>query len=481
MKGTLVQQFDPLPKQKLFMYRVFDDPIAKFIWYCGGFGSGKSFIGSQAGVRLGMMAPKGRGLVARNTLVDLKATTMKTFFEVIDPGLIYKFNKSENLLTLINGHEIYFWGLDDLEKLKSLELGWFWFDEVDEVNPLAFDVAIGRLRNKYQPKRLGMITSNSEGKNWTYKKFIRGEGVRTEKDLSRYFVIKAPSNENTHLPEDYMETLNSYTGDLYERYVLASFEVFEGQIFKEFRRSIHVIPAFAIPEHWRRIRCADHGERNPTAVLWLAESPEGDVYVYREHYEAGQIVSYHAKRVAEMSEGENIEYTVIDPSTKSTRGATGKKVDKEWKTEMRKYEPEFKLIFGVNSVNAGLARMHAYLTVDPDRIHPITKQKGSPKLFIFDTCPITADEVETYKWAKIRPENENDPEEKVRKRDDHTCDALRYGIMSLSRGKGSVKSKGGMDYRLQLKKEKRDQALPITEKAIVENMRKLYPEDFRLR
>ncbi len=30
---------------------------------------------------------------------------------------------------MINGHEIYFWGLDDIEKLKSLEIGWFWFDE----------------------------------------------------------------------------------------------------------------------------------------------------------------------------------------------------------------------------------------------------------------------------------------------------------------------------------------------------------------
>jgi phage terminase large subunit len=31
---------------------------------------------------------------------------------------------------MINGHEIYFWGLDDIEKLKSLEIGWFWFDDI---------------------------------------------------------------------------------------------------------------------------------------------------------------------------------------------------------------------------------------------------------------------------------------------------------------------------------------------------------------
>jgi phage terminase large subunit len=32
-------------------------------------------------------------------------------------------NKSESLITFKKGHEIYYWGLDDIEKLKSLELG----------------------------------------------------------------------------------------------------------------------------------------------------------------------------------------------------------------------------------------------------------------------------------------------------------------------------------------------------------------------
>ena len=483
MKGEVVQSFNPLPKQKLFMYRVLEDQNAKFTWYCGGFGSGKSFIGSHTAIRLAMMAPGGRGLIARNTLVDLKATTMKTFFDVCDPRLIYKYNKSENLLTFINGHEVYFWGLDDIEKLKSLELGWFWMDEVDEVNPIAFDVAIGRLRHQKQPKRLGMITSNSEGKNWTYKKFIRGEGVRTEQDLSKYYVIKAPSNENTHLPDDYLDVLNSYTGDLYERYVKASFEVFEGQIYKEFRRAIHVIPAFAIPDDWVKIRAIDHGERNPTACLWGAIAPNGDVFIYREHYEAGQIVSYHADKVAQMSEGEEIKFTVIDPSTKSTRGATGKKVDKEWKIEMRKYEDNFVLRYGVNSVQAGIARVHSYLFINEEKIHVSTKKPGAPKLYIFDTCPITADEVETYKWAKIKSASEDDPEEKVRKRDDHAVDALRYLIMEVSKPSGSVHQyQREVENKELIIPSKRDQVLPsvLTEDDLLRQMQKENPKDFLL-
>lgn len=481
-----VLQFTPLPKQKVFMTRVFSDPLAKFVWYCGGFGSGKSFIGSHSAIRLAMMAPKGRGLIGRSTLVDLKATTMKTFFEVIDRRLIYKWNKSENLLTLINGHEIYFWGLDDIEKLKSLEIGWFWFDEVDETDINTLLVAKGRLRHKAQPKRLGMITSNSEGKNWTYKLFVKGEtgdgNKLKEHELAQHYVIKAPSTENTNLPEDYMEVLNSYTGDLYDRYVNASFEVFEGQIFKEFNRAIHVIKPFAIPKDWERVRGVDHGERNPTAVEWAAISPEGEIFIYQEHVEAGKFVDYHAQQVAEMSMGEYYEYTVFDPSIKSVRGKSGKKVDKEWREEMKKHEKDFRMKYGVNSVNAGIARMHRYLTIDKDRTHPITGKLGSPRLFIFETCTVTIDEMEGYKWKKQSTSSEDDAPEAPRKKDDHTTDAVRYICMSRpAQESGSVHSQARRRNKLlALKPEKRDQVLPTSDNAIINNMKKLYPNDFLL-
>lgn len=482
-----VMQFNPLPKQKVFMTHVFSNPIAKFIWYCGGFGSGKSYIGSHTSIRMAMQAPRGRGLIGRSTLVDLKATTMKTFFEVLDRRLIYKWNKSENLLTLINGHEIYFWGLDDIEKLKSLEIGWFWFDEVDETDINTFLVSKGRLRHKAQPMRKGIITSNSEGKNWTYKLFVRGETGDGNKlkphELAQHYVIKAPSTENTYLPEDYLDVLNSYTGDLYERYVKASFEVFEGQIFKEFNRAIHVIKPFAIPKDWDRIRGVDHGERNPTAVLWAAISPEGDMYIYQEHYEAGKFVDYHANKVAEMSKGEYYEYNVFDPSIKSTRGRTGKKIDKEWREEMRQHEKDFRIRYGVNSVNAGIARVHRYLTVDQDRTHPITGKVGSPRLFIFETCVVTIDEMESYKWKKQPTSSEDDAPEAPRKKDDHTTDVVRYLCMSRPEAESgasihtSIKRRGKL---LALKPDKRDQVLPTIDETTMANMKKLYPDDFLL-
>ena len=74
--------------------------------------------------------------------------------------------------------------------------------------------------------------------------------------------------------------------------------------------------------------------------------------------------------------------------------------------------------------------MHKLFHVDENRIHPITKQKGAPRIFFFDTCEKTMDCIEGYRWRKPSNDDEN-PEERPLKKDDHLVDGLRYGIMSL--------------------------------------------------
>jgi len=470
-RGEVVQDFEPLPKQKLFLYHVEDNEKAKFVWYCGGFGSGKTFIGSQAVIRLAMAAPNGRTLIARQTLVDLKATTLKTFFEVCDKRLIRKYNRTENLITMINGHEIYTWGLDDIEKLKSLEIGTFWIDEVNEVDELTFNVLKGRLRNKKHKKRVGLLTSNSEGKNWTYKQFVLGKGIKTEQDLQQYWIIKAPSNENKYLPDDYLAVLNSYTGDLYERYVRASWNVFEGQIFPDFIRELHVIKPFAIPESWTKVAGLDHGERNPSTFIWAASNPQGDIFIYREYVKAGEGVDKHILNIKDLNQDDDLDYVVIDPSTKSVRGVSGRKIDTEYKEEWQKvFGYQMPMKYAHNDVNAGIARMHKYFRLDPERVHPATKKQGAPRLFIFDTCPTSIDEMEGYKWKKIIPTNENDPDEAPRKKDDHTTDAIRYIIMS----RPDIQTGGAVNkFEIKQKTKQLDPHAQLLNNAIKNN-----PKDF---
>jgi len=361
--------------------------------------------------------------------------------------------------------------------LKSLEIGLFWIDEVNEVAENTFNVLKGRLRNKRHKKRLGILTSNSEGKNWTYKQFVLGKGVRTQADLDKYWIIKAPSNENTHLPDDYLEVLNSYTGDLFERYVKASWNVFEGQIFPDFHREIHIIKPFAIPETWKRVGGIDHGERSPSTFVWAAISPSGNIYIYREYSLAGEAVDQHVKNIHELNRGDKLDYIVIDPSVKSVRGTSGRKIDTEYKEEwIKNFDQVMPLRYANNDVNAGIARLHKYFRIDPERIHPSTKKKGAPRIFYFDTCPQAADDTEGYKWKKISPTSENDPEEKPRKKDDHVLDPIRYIVMSRPDIKQASAHKTHTTEREDRKADPHGQA--IDAKALLEHQRKQFKDDF---
>ncbi len=139
----------------------------------------------------------------------------------------------------------------------------------------------------------------------------------------------------------------------------------------------------------------------------------------------------HVKNLFEANDKDKLEYIVVDPSIKSVRGISGRKVDTEYKEEWEKvFNEQMPLRYANNDVNAGIARMHKYLRIDPERTHPATKKQGAPRVFIFDTCPILADEFEGYKWKKVIPANENDPAEVPRKKDDHNLDGARYIIMS---------------------------------------------------
>ena len=113
----------------------------------------------MTGVILSYMFPRNLGIISRSTLVDLKNTTQRTFFEIceifgLEEGVHYSFDRHEQKIKFDNGSEIIFTGLDDIAKIKGMEPGWFYIDEVDEVDAEVFKVFMRRLRGKYTDRRV---------------------------------------------------------------------------------------------------------------------------------------------------------------------------------------------------------------------------------------------------------------------------------------------------------------------------------------
>lgn len=431
----------PLPKQSEFMRLAMNPSKAspKYVAYVGGIGSGKTLIGCITMVSWAVMHP-GDYLVCRQFMPELKVTTLKTFLEVCPPELIHEYKVADNLVRVkaVNGKlsNVYFRQLEEPDKFRSMNLSGFLIDEANQVSEDAFLLLQGRLRGA--GLRKGIIVSNPNGHDWLYRWFYQKDHIKADWAKNQYQLIRAPSTENVHLPEGYLESLmQSWSDDRIAREIDGSFDAFEGAVYEEFRRDVHVIKPFKIPDHWPRFVGIDHGYRNPSAWVWCAVGEDGEVYVYREFYQAGWLINeiINGKRegrvklpgvLSLMKHGtefkDKIQQAFIDPSTKARRGTTG---ESDFDEYYRLLPKDFPLYMAKNDVQVGIDRVKSYM-----KIHPKT---GKPNLYIFDTCTNLIEEITQYRYPELKPgQNGKRPEhEKPLKVNDHALDALRYVVVTL--------------------------------------------------
>jgi PBSX family phage terminase large subunit len=379
-------------------------------------------IGCVAMIHLAVLKA-GDYLIARQYMPELKDTTYKTFLEICPPELIAEVRVADMIVKLhtVGGgvSTIFFRGLEEPDKLRSLNLCAFHIDEANQVSEAAFILLQGRLRGKHWRK--GFLTMNPGGHDWSWRWFVRQDHISDMSVKSLFSNIRAPSMENVHLPDGYVDTLlASWSEERIKREIMGSDDVFEGQIYNEFDRSVHVIKPFRLPEDWvRRIGC-DHGFRNQAAWIYGAVSPDGDLYIYREFYEKEFLIEDICKANKKLFGNEVIEQARMDPSTRAASGTTGKS---DWDAYIENLPSGFPLLLANNEVSQGIDRVKSYLKPD---------KRGKPRLYVFDTCGSLLDEMAQYKW-KEQPTSQQDranvKEEPV-KHNDHAVDALRYLVMT---------------------------------------------------
>lgn len=425
MRNVQRKQIQLFPKQDQF---IFADE--RFTGYGGGYGNGKTLSGVIKTYNH-CQQPNAFFLVGRRHATDLRDSTLRDFLEHV--GHTGTFRPGNMSFRFPNGSEVIFRHLDDLQSLTNMNLSGFWIDQAEEVSEEAFAFLVGRLRRPVQ-RREGFITFNPNGHDWIWRRFLKqlGQDGKPLPDAEDYMLVTAATLENEkNLPADYIKSLLAMGGEFVKRFVYGSFDTFAGQVYDEFLEVVHAIEPFDIPEGWQRVRGIDHGQSNATAVPWAAIDYDGNVFVYREYKQPNDIVSNHVRTINEMSGDEKYAYTVIDPSTYAkTREKNGYK----FSVADEYLEAGIATVPGQNDVIAGINRVKEYLRVDANHIHPITGEKGSPRLFVFKSCPETIEEIQQYRWkqaVKLSGDpNKDEIKEAPVKRNDHLADALRYIIMS---------------------------------------------------
>jgi phage terminase large subunit len=356
---------------------------------------------------------------------------MKTFLDMCPKELILEIRVADAEVHIRSSQGkaiVYFIGLDEPGKIDSMNLSGFAIDEASQTTEEAFLKLQGRLRNT-KGLRKGLLVGNPKGRDHVYRYFVSKTAIKPEQH-SKYKMIVAPSTENIHLPDGYIEgMLGSYSKERIQRDIMGSFDSFEGMIYDDFSRNIHVVEPFEIPTGWTRIVGADHGFANPAAMLFGAVDHDGNVVIYKELYLREHLIKDICGRFKELigASAENpkgkekIDAIYIDPSTKARRGQLGVS---DFSTYLEYLPDNVPLICANNEVSAGIDRVKTYL-----RANPATKK---PRLTIFNTCHNLIEEIGEYRWAELSAsqEGQKNQKEEPRKYNDHACDALRYLVMS---------------------------------------------------
>lgn len=286
-----VNSYKPLPKQLEF-----HNLKTKYKALIGGFGSGKTKSGIWESIDLCMRYPNNIGMICRKRSVDLRDTTQKMFFEECPKELIKRYIKSERRVIFINNSEIIFRGVDEEEKRRGLNLGFFYIDEASEVSADIFNMLQGRLRLSSVPKHYGFLTSNPPNiDHWIYKYFV-------ENNHPDYGIVRMASYDNVFLPPDYIESLKrSYPESWVRRYIEGEFGFAQrGQpVFSGFSEKMHVtelryMPAKPVLRGW------DFGFRRP-ACVWVQIDNDDRVCVLKELLGNNEYLNDFADKVIKMS------------------------------------------------------------------------------------------------------------------------------------------------------------------------------------
>jgi hypothetical protein len=216
-------RIDLLPKQAEIYNPPKEAVNVDIALYQGGFGSGKTFIGSVLGL---ISCQKNEGstwLVASDTLARLKLTTIETYLELLyDWGLTkgsdYEYSKSDSIIRLkcFNNSRIIFKGLDDVYALRSINAIGGHIEEASRVSYAAYKEFLSRLRQAGSDNVIRCIlTTNPESiKGWMHKEFSENLGISVETvrgttiKTSRRKVVAA-TMENVHVSDGFIAMLRS--------------------------------------------------------------------------------------------------------------------------------------------------------------------------------------------------------------------------------------------------------------------------------
>jgi len=281
----------------------------------------------------------------------------------------------------------------------------------------------------FSPRMYFTCNPGGIGHSWVKRLFIDRDYKGDEKSEDYVFIPSTVFDNEYIMAEnpEYVRTLKNLPEARRRAMLYGDWDAFEGQYFPEFSREKHSVTPFEIPDGWTRFAAFDYG-LDMTACLWFAFPPSRKkLYVYRELYEPGLILSSAAEKITALSSGEKIRYYVASPDLSGRRQDSGKTgFDILASNGLRGVVP------ANNERVAGWRMIREFLKENAE---------GEIPLAIFSSCTNLLRTLPRLTFdTKISEDVSASPHELT-----HAPDALRYGLMSS----GFILGRAGIDEKAE--------------------------------
>ncbi len=289
-----------------------------------------------------------------------------------------------------------------------------------------------------EPYYVAATNPGSTGHMWVKQRFIDPAPpgvvwrpratIQHPRPGSRVFIPSSLADNPFLDTEVYSDQLREMDETEQRMLLEGDWDVFQGQMFGEFRRSIHVRPAedIEIPLGGvQKVVGVDYGLTAPFAAVWMALFPDNLHVIYRELYQADLLPEEQVQLILSSErKGERLPSRPIPTYLDSSC----------WNREVNSPKPTTPNQAPRNSIawryqKAGLAVRQADRTPG-SRIAGVANFKrllkvqrdGRPRLIILDSCPNLIRTIPQLLRDKNRPEDIDTTGE------DHLWDALRYAM-----------------------------------------------------
>ena len=262
----------------------------RYLIFYGGAGSGKSFFVCQRYVYKILKKKLCNLLVVRATGKSNRDSTFALFKQVINKWNLskyFKVNESDlRIKCLLNGNEITFSGLDDVEKLKSITfsngvLTDVWMEEASEILESDFNQLDVRLRGIGTDKQIVISFNPIDVNHWLKKRFF-------DRQSDKVAICHSTYKDNKFLDDDYKALLESYkyTDEYYYNvYCLGMWGVLGKTVFdaRKINERLQNIPKPLKIGYF----LYDYDGLKITNIRWV-NSPDGYIRIYKVPHSPAQ-------------------------------------------------------------------------------------------------------------------------------------------------------------------------------------------------